>query len=76
MQQIDLDTLAHVTGGALSSSVSSSISALSTQITDLKYASANQNNSSSNLLLPMVLLMNNRRQQSTVVTPGATVVSG
>ena len=45
MQQIDLATLAQVTGGASKGSqLSSSLNAISTQISDLKYA----NNSSSN----------------------------
>ena len=78
MQNIALDTLAHVTGGASKSSeLASTLSAISSSVNDLKY-SQNNSSGSSNLLLPIALLAMNRRQQgSTVVSAGgATVVQG
>jgi len=76
MQHLDLETLAHVTGGAISSQRSSSLSAITSQISDLKYA--NNSSSNTNLLLPIMFMALNRRQNaSTVVsTPGATVIAG
>jgi hypothetical protein len=77
MQEIDINTLAAVTGGASkSSAVSQSLTAIQSSISDL--SKNNTNNSSNSLLLPvMMLALGNRRQQPSVVsTPGATVVTG
>ena len=79
MQQIAIETLAQVTGGASKSSeITASLSAVASGINDLKYAnnSSSNNSSSSNLLLPIMLMSMNKRQNSAVVsTPGATVVT-
>jgi hypothetical protein len=74
MQAIALEQLVTVTGGALSSSVSASISAVNTAVNDFKNASTYNNSSSSNLLLPVMMMAMQRKQQSVVSTPGATVV--
>ncbi len=78
MQQLSIETLAQVTGGASKSSeITSSLSAVASGINELKYANnSSSNNSSSNLLLPIMLMSMNKRQNSAVVsTPGATVVT-
>ncbi len=77
MQQISIETLAQVTGGASKSSeITSSLNAVASGINDLKYANNNSSNSSSSLLLPVMLMAMNKRQNSSVVsTPGATVVT-
>ncbi len=78
MQQIELATLAQVTGGASKSSeLSTSLNAISTQISDLKYAN-NSSSGNNSLLLPVMLLALNKRNQGSAVvsTPGATVVTG
>ncbi len=74
MQDIDIDTLATVTGGALSSTVSTSLAGITSSLNDLKCNNANNAGSNSLLLPVMMLALNNRRQQSVVSTPGATVV--
>lgn len=72
MQTIALDQLVTVTGGALSSSVSSAIAGVNSAVSSYT-ANAGNNNNSSSLLLPMMLMMN-QRKQAVVSTPGATVV--
>lgn len=75
MKTLDLDTLAHVTGGASrNTELSSSLGAIQSSITSLANT---KKDDSSNLLLPIMMLAMNRQKAPSVVSAGgATVVSG
>ena len=77
MNTLDLDTLDHVTGGAVirtsstSDAITQSLTSLQTTISQL---ANNNNNNQNNLLLPMMMALAMNRRQSTIVAGGATVV--
>jgi hypothetical protein len=77
MNTLDLDTLEHVTGGAVvrasssNDAITQSLTSLQTTISSL---ANNNNNNQNNLLLPMVMMMAMNRRQPTIVSGGATVV--
>src|SRR5262249_47267345 len=81
MTTIDLATLAHVTGGVVSSSSSSS--QLSTAVaginSQLQSLTSQNNNNSSNSYLPLMIgmmAMNQKKSPAVVSAGGSTVVAG
>jgi hypothetical protein len=76
MNTLDLDTLDHVTGGAVirtsstNDAITQSLTSLQTTISQL----SNNNNNQSSMLLPMAMMMAMNRRQPTIVSGGATVV--
>jgi hypothetical protein len=73
MQQIALETLAQVTGGASkSSTLTTALTSITTQLSELKNT---QKDTGSSFLLPLVLLAANRKQHGpTVVSAGGSTV--
>jgi hypothetical protein len=72
MEAIALDQLVTVTGGALSSSVSTAIAGVNSAVSSL--TTNNTSSNSNSLLVPVMMMAMQRKQQSVVSTPGATVV--